>query len=75
MFPTDKNKPDLLLDVSVLVHVLGHQVEELVEADAPVPILVDLSDHLLPEQNSSWERVTKKDRRKKERKKENGETE
>ena len=52
MFPTDKNKPDLLLDVSVLVHVLGHQVEELVETDAAVPILVDLPDHLLPEQNS-----------------------
>ncbi len=39
--------PDLLLDVSVLVNVLGHQVEKLVEADAPVPVLIDLANHFL----------------------------
>ncbi len=39
--------PDLLLDVAVLVDVLGHQVDELVEADAAVAVLVDLVDHLL----------------------------
>lgn len=42
-------EPDLFLDVPVLMDVLGHQVEELVEADASVPILVDLANHLLEE--------------------------
>jgi hypothetical protein len=39
--------PDLLLDVPILVDVLGHQVEELVEADATVAVLVDFTNHFL----------------------------
>lgn len=39
--------PDLLLDVPVLVNVLGHQVDELVEGDVAVPVLVHLRDQVL----------------------------
>ena len=41
--------PDLLLDVSILVNVFGHQVDKFVEADATIAILVDFVDHFLKE--------------------------
>ena len=40
---------DLFFDISVFVHVFGHEIHELVEADAAVAVLVDLVDHLLRE--------------------------
>ena len=39
--------PDFLLDVAVLMDVLGHEVEKLVEADAAVAVLVNLANHFL----------------------------
>ena len=39
--------PDFLLDVAVLMDVLGHEVEKLVEADAAVAVLINLANHFL----------------------------